>query len=559
MGPQAADVAEIESELERQRPGRWYRLFAGRHPRGISAAGWAVKFANGELQCGPVTEIEVHLDPQYPYSQPLVYAKQAFDEFSWPHVESDGMLCLSASRPGAPAADRVMQHLSWACEVLQFTDADRRQSFEREFGSYWAQRSAAGAGAVVSLLQPEGPTRRISAWCRNDAKLIVVAEYRDDLAKWLENSGEKANKGTFQSSWLTWLPQPWLPTEFADRASALFGNIPDGDVREIVEGRSRIPLIIGVQTCTGPVLGCIAIDASDVQRIQRSEIRTRPVPLHKLRTAIANGRTVLLKVNRADAAWVHGRGHNQLSARLSDMSATVVGCGAIGGNLARLLVQSGVGSLVLVDPEEFVFANTSRHVLGSGAVGGMKATALATSLLRDFPHIRSVESFSKSFQTLSAIELGRISRTNLLISAGVPYDADAALDVWRRQAAPGLPHLCVWAEEYALAGHAVVRFDGDSLLELFDDSGEPCLSATEWPADVAPTIVEAGCGNGFQPYTAIDLQPIISMGARMALGVLLGDVTNSRHRLWLGDRARVASLRGRPSGWFDRDFAEREI
>jgi len=58
----------------------------------------------------------------------------------------------------------------------------------------------------------------------------------------------------------------------------------------------------------------------------------------------------------------------------------VVGCGALGSGVARMLAQAGVEHLHLVDPEKLGWENIRRHELGGGAVGYGKAEALANSI-----------------------------------------------------------------------------------------------------------------------------------------------------------------------------------
>ena len=73
---------------------------------------------------------------------------------------------------------------------------------------------------------------------------------------------------------------------------------------------------------------------------------------------------------------------------LVDKRIALVGCGTIGGYLARLLVQNGAGhggELVLVDRELFLPENVGRHILGIEFSERPKSMSLAEFLRRDFP------------------------------------------------------------------------------------------------------------------------------------------------------------------------------
>lgn len=76
------------------------------------------------------------------------------------------------------------------------------------------------------------------------------------------------------------------------------------------------------------------------------------------------------------------------SPPLADKKIALVGCGTIGGYLARMLVQNGAGlggALVLIDNQLFLPENVGRHILGIEFSGRLKSQSLAEYLNRDFP------------------------------------------------------------------------------------------------------------------------------------------------------------------------------
>src|SRR6266849_5316864 len=64
-------------------------------------------------------------------------------------------------------------------------------------------------------------------------------------------------------------------------------------------------------------------------------------------------------------------------AVFSSLDILAVGAGSIGGTLIDTLARTGVGSLTLIDPEDFVEENLGRHVLTSDSVGKPKVEELA--------------------------------------------------------------------------------------------------------------------------------------------------------------------------------------
>ena len=48
--------------------------------------------------------------------------------------------------------------------------------------------------------------------------------------------------------------------------------------------------------------------------------------------------------------------------KLSDSSVVIIGCGALGGNIATFLVRAGVGKLRIVDRDFIEYHNLQRQV-----------------------------------------------------------------------------------------------------------------------------------------------------------------------------------------------------
>ena len=75
----------------------------------------------------------------------------------------------------------------------------------------------------------------------------------------------------------------------------------------------------------------------------------------------------------------------------------IVGCGALGSGVARLLAQAGVEHISLVDPENLGWENIRRHELGARVVGHGKAQALAGTIRADLPMIGFVQGYRMEF------------------------------------------------------------------------------------------------------------------------------------------------------------------
>lgn len=65
---------------------------------------------------------------------------------------------------------------------------------------------------------------------------------------------------------------------------------------------------------------------------------------------------------------------------LSDKCVAIVGCGSVGGSSADIAARTGVGKLILIDPDCFAPENIGRHVLTATSLGKSKVHELARHL-----------------------------------------------------------------------------------------------------------------------------------------------------------------------------------
>jgi hypothetical protein len=555
------DVADIEAALEAQRPGGWRRLNAAileQYSNIDPRAGWRVAVPAGQFLCDKVDHLHLLIDSAFPASDPRVVAPQ-LGVGDWPHVEPRGLLCLVRRTWSVTADVRAISALGDAAAVLQLNDEDRRREFSREFVAYWIQMLSQNPNGplFLSLVDPSGASREIY-FARPSRERVVLADTRDGLLRWLANSGESIEELGVRRTRLIWLPQPWLPSQFPRRVSDVFAAAGSGTLNEYLRSGESLPVLFGATTETGPVFVGADLPTVPRSRFKKGFRSPDKVPGGTLAQFSATNRALRCRVERADARWVHGRDNNPQQSTLVVKRVGVVGCGSLGASVARLLAQMGVGSFVLVDSDDLSTANTSRHVLGSTFVRRNKATALGEFLLRDLPHLEDVCSYPCRFEKLSDRQLDSLTSCDVVISAGIDWAGDVALDRWRRTLPRPPVHVCGWTEEFALVGHAVGLFGHEALLPGFSADGEPIFSLTTWSSEVRTVVTEAGCGNLFQPHGAIELSNSVILVAELALDVLSGRLNSSCRRVWLGDLDDLRRLGGTPASAFDVSRARRE-
>jgi len=508
--------------------------------------GWRVSIPAGSLELQKVDHLVLAIDTAFPNSQPRILAPAAGSDYSWPHVEQAGLLCLRSSKNTAPIADRVVTHLHDAEELLNFPGTKRRQEFEREFTAYWSHRATDSSDhtRVWSLVTPGGVTREVAYFFDVRSNRHVIADDKEVLKRWLCNTGINPGNKQINPTWLFRLSQPWTPSEFPKTGDEITKLLPPNMVRKCLEPGLQSPFLFEVDTKTGTAFAAVVLRGAGRREVMRGFRHMSKVPPTHIVNSYAKRPVERCKVARVDGAWIHGRDHASSYTWVSNRKVVVIGCGAIGAAVAHLLAQAGVGEQIFVDADSLTTANVSRHPLGLYHDGFNKASALQEHLRRKFPHLTFEYAFRRRFEWLTPKELDQLASADLIISAGIDFDGEAALGYWRRSLARPPAHLSTWAEAYAAAGHAVLLYGKTSILAAFDDEERPNFRLTDWPDEAGALIVEAGCGNTFQPHGVIDLHPIVGMAAGLALDTLLDKVPTSCRRVWMGDPAVVESHGG---------------
>jgi hypothetical protein len=554
-------VSPIESTLATERPGGWRRArpaeLDGLAQLGFTAA-WRVDMPKAWHVHPAVDHVLVGIDAAFPWSEPRAVAPQAVQRgvAPWPHVESQGVLCLKTTRYSAAPGARVMTVLQDVLELLQMDARLRLAEFQREIYAYWSHHATRGAPDGSSLVDLHGPDRELVFW-RPSSTRIVFADDGERLSAWLNHSGFKV-PDSFPTTTLTWLPSVPAPDQFPVEGDDVMRLIGRERIEPHLRAGEGLPLLLGCEVGGARVLIGVELHGASQKTLARGFRPSSPRPQHLLADAFRKLPIGRFVVDRADPAWVHGRDRNPTLSTLRTKSVAVIGCGAMGGYLARAIAQAGVGSLLLVDHDSLSPANTGRHLLGMSAVGRNKAAAVAQAIRADFPSIASVQHEPKRFQGLSSETLAALEACDAIVLAGIDLQGEIAVDQWRQALADPPTLVWTWIEEFALAGHAVALLGGDRLIDGLDADGYFRGRLTRnWPSGAA-TALEAGCSTAFQPYANVDLMGTVTLATRMVLDTLTGRIRSTTLRSWLGDRGQAVRRGCEVSNSFGRSYCEQD-
>ncbi|MCY1418068.1 thiamine biosynthesis protein ThiF [compost metagenome] len=201
----------------------------------------------------------------------------------------------------------------------------------------------------------------------------------------------------------------------------------------------------------------------------------------------------------------------------------MVGVGSLGSTVALQLARSGVGELVLIDPDILESANLGRHVLGADDLAQSKATALAEKITHDLPTVK-VTAFM-DFAELMLLKMPEIfDNADMVLVTTADWSSEVAL--WFRKAqAAGWNLLQAWSEPHSFVGHALLAPQGQhDGRPLFDDTGNFNFKYTEWPNGGGVVPLPA-CGQTFIPGGASGMANVASMVTQVALRGLTGQIT----------------------------------
>ena len=542
-------------------------------------ARWPARFDVGWRLSLPTDDgarvVLVLADGGFPYEALRLALAEPPSPLTWPHVETDGLLCLHQDDLEVPSENPVgvtAWLLGRVSKVLEVNGQGHGSAdFRHEFLSYWsiAVNRSDTSETFVSLVEPRGPGRQVAVW-RGGAHR-VVADDSESLMRWLERvtpSRERPRAKEVRTAVLLWLTEPLTPSEYPQTAldvlklAASLGREGTNHLVRLVTSKpDSVEILLGMPGRNGVCFGLVSVDhPRHAYRPRRRRNPPRDPLTAGFRPDRVPGRVLLSRyfsdgtkarkalVQRADHGWVHGRDQDTAQRRLRNKRVAIVGCGSLGGPLARLLAQAGIRNLLLIDPDKMKWANLSRHVLGAESVDGNKAEALVDNIQRAFPHLGVVSARPMKLDSTAEELREEMAECDLIVEATGSWAVSNLVNDFQ-SAIPGFPVVVyTWMEREAAATHVVVPCLSSSCLRCgFVSDGNPRMAVTDWP-DGTSRVEQPECGGAFSPYGAVELCWAHALILETVVAALSDEVGAERHRVWIGSRDRVERSGGR---WSD--------
>lgn len=471
----------------------------------------------------------------------------------WPHVIHDGALCTwyeGMAPVGHRPHDQMTITLERVGEILSliYPRPDRagiEEAFAKEWLSYWHPRNGSATHAMALLLDipPSSPAiiPTHAVMIPDRRAFVLIGSDADRVTAWATAFGVAAS-GCQNVLETLYVPLGCAvicaPTTLQDLKNLLIDVSPkaaDLFTERLNATSGRFFVVFGLDD-DGPSFAALELTMVPERRPPNTAHNKKEKRNRRHRRRPGPWRVKVMGVERADAAWIHGRTFDAEAKQLGSAHVWVMGCGSLGGLVIRGLASAGVGRLTLVDDERLEVANLGRHVLGVQDVRRCKAIALAEQLRGRLPHLR-VEPLAQKYP--DAHPASGVDAPDLIVSATASWPAELRLIKALNRAEHEWVQL-TWAEPHAVAGHCVLADSRSDLRALFDDDGHFLRKTTTWP----PTSrALPGCAGTHQPGTFNRLQRIAGLAVEQAISHLLGR-RQPEHLAWLGDDVTLNRLGG---------------
>lgn len=437
----------------------------------------------------------------------------------FPHCDDEGILCLLRPTENMPlpvGIEHIEYLLSKASQLFSESGSGtNRIDYLDEITDYWRLFSSTKKRIVYISESIVNGTIYYASKRNGD---ILIGTSPDELRRWHENLYSH-KLDTVRESRCFRIEEPLYPEQYPQHASDLGRLLSARQFAHEIDSRQLLgwlPVMFTFKHGDRDILLGAVIESSHTnQSIHLNGHRSTSLGLDILVKSYRKLSRVTVK--RVDRFTLTSRTAGIRYRRFAHSNVVVVGCGSVGGIVATQLLQSGVGSITLIDHDHFDHQNTGRHVLHGKYIGVNKAEALKMQLGSMFPG-STIEFRPRSVQRVISTEYSILDNADLVISATGDWPSNYRMNL-------ELVHqshkavLFGWTEAFAMAGHSFLSIPGcPCYCCVVNKHG--CFDYNVFEDDGSGIQREDGCATMFQTFTASSVAPIASMIVRHALDYL---------------------------------------
>lgn len=568
MGDQHSDTLEDEYAAAADRARRTVaaefdlqRVGTAALPEGIDRGRFRDVWRVGLAVSAPVQHLLVAIPWVFPDELPDVYAPHdlTVDGVRIPHVDGFRQVCTldDTSRFPNPdfAGEAVLEVIERAVKIiLDGVAGANKKEYWDEFEAYWIDGAKNPTSALADV-RPELSHRRIvevSVTPALGASSVLFAENEASAFHFLDALGRLPQEPTSSQALYLHLDSigdtPNLRIN-ADAKRCLSPDAYEALLAFLKDDDRPSTILFSLPVGSGRVFGGWVHEryATEVYRGAKSRkivgqaAGFRPghlAPDVELTSAFGNQRIRRVVVKRVDAGRLVARTRGQ--ARDGIGAVNIIGCGSVGGFVARALAYAQPSPLRLVDDEILEVHNVPRHVCDLTSVGKNKAEAVRSTLRRSDPHL-IVEAVPNDVRHVLRTDAARLQPAALSVVAVANVAIERRVNEIARVLDLGTIAF-IWIEPHAIAGHAVIvpPKAGGCFECLVLPDGRVDIGVLQNADNFARA--DAGCRGSFVPYGGLDLEafantisreivPVTDGGSGMVI-TWIGNLSEARRNGW---------------------------
>lgn len=456
-----------------------------------------------------------------------------------PHVGAGGDFCYL--RPESIVLDRfdpvgaLLLCLDQAEAVLErmVSNPERRnQDVQDEFLAYWRGGQTQGWQVLLGSIEAKNKQAGYYTLKSGNRSLSMISRSLEEVKELGASIGYPDVEKSSATCWLLHSTSyPAAPEKLPESIKEMFSYLQLWDkklyqaVQNILEHDKTYLLSGGVSFAIESPAGWLGF-GFEFDEQYRKGYEKKPA-LYKQYLHNRGGKRKIFRIVIEDVSpkFIHSR--NLLFSDLTDKKITLVGCGAIGGYLAKALANLGAGRgvrglLKIYDQGGIGPENVGRHYLGMNSLNRFKVEAVAEDLRRQFPGIRIEEKNTR-------VPLNpNLFLTDLLIDATGKEAVAQMINAYRLEA----------GREVAPFLYVCIRGNGEAVQALWTDSTKyGCFRCLRMPPDQqnrledrfkllknSPQLGFVGC-QAFTPYAVSAPMSASALAVDMIIDWLRGDVS----------------------------------
>ena len=477
--------------------------------------------------------------PDFPLTLPKILLTK-YDALGFiPHIEPNGAVCyleqesvyINIEEPEVVFQASIELSIN---TIIDGINGNNKADFREEFNAFWERNKAMSKLSIFSLIEVTELPKRISI-LKNDTKaLLFEAGANTERAKKNFFKGKQTFAKTgiylrlkedcdlrppkYDEQWTANDFVAWLKPKVRSKDW-------DQITQEILYKKpSKVEfVVIAIPRETGPTL-LVAVHLKPKNDLTHPFLSTK-----------SDWSLKYLSVERCDSSSYIPRGGAKMS--LQNKKILLIGCGSVGSHLSKMLAQSGIGSLTLVDDDTIEMSNLQRFELGFDSLGESKVGAMKNFLEKNYLNL-NVDAKQLKLRKYLDNEEPKLSDFDMVISTTGDPTINLYFNQLIKQLKPDLSatFLIGWNEPFGIGGHAVFSLaDTIGCYRCLYRDGYNITSFASSDQTKPFHRKHLGCGEVFTPYSAMDSIRTSELMNRIVVDYFEGKKDKSEVKSWKGN------------------------